>query len=45
MDKFMAFINVLGGLSTDAKMFIGVIVIAGVLSKLSTESNGWYEFM
>jgi hypothetical protein len=39
MDKFMAFINMFSGLSMDTKMFIGVIVVAGILSKLSTEPN------
>ncbi|WP_279290124.1 hypothetical protein [Clostridium cibarium] len=39
MDKLMTLVNMFNSLSTDMKMFIAVIVVAGILSKLSTEPN------
>lgn len=39
MDKIMSLVNMFSSLSTDTKMFIGVIVVAGVLSKITTEAN------
>jgi hypothetical protein len=39
VEKIMTLVNMFSSLSSDAKMFIGVVVVAGVLSKLTTETK------